>query len=91
MGVATDVVEDLLRAGEWSLGVDDPFGPPEPGERACPGWPIPERSQRSIEAERLGVIRGLKVLQEEATEQAREHPHGQEESRATGDPLRAVR
>jgi hypothetical protein len=28
------------------------------------------------------------VLQEEATEQPREHPHGQEESRATGhDPV----
>ena len=30
------------------------------------------------------------MLQEEASEQAREHPHGQEESRPTGDPLRAV-
>ena len=30
------------------------------------------------------------MLQEEAPEQAREHPHGEEESRATGEPLRAV-
>lgn len=41
-------------------------------------------------AQRLGVIRGLEVLQEEATEQPRKHPHGQEASRATGHPLRAV-
>jgi hypothetical protein len=32
----------------------------------------------------------LEVLQEEAPEEAREHPHGEEESRATGSPLRAI-
>jgi hypothetical protein len=26
VSVASDVVEDVLRAGEWRLGIDDPFG-----------------------------------------------------------------
>src|SRR5712691_699505 len=90
MRVATDVVEDLLRAAEWPLGEDDPFGLPQHRECARPGWPILEWRQRSLKAEGPGVVRGLEVLEEEATEQAREHAHGQEESRAAGDPLRAV-
>ena len=73
--VATDVVEDLWRSCEGPLGVDHPLSLPQHGERARPGWPIPWWHQRSMEAERLGVVRGLEVLQEEATEQAREHTH----------------
>ena len=30
------------------------------------------------------------MLEEQAAEEAREHPHGQEESGPTGDPLRAI-
>ena len=25
MGVAAQIVEDLLRSGEWAFGIDDPF------------------------------------------------------------------
>ena len=55
-------VEDLLRPPERPLGVDDPLGLAQPSERARPGRPIPEWRQRSIETQRVGVVRGLEVL-----------------------------
>jgi len=66
--VATDIVHDLLRSGERALGVDDPFSLPQHGERVRPGGSILEWRERSLEAECLGVVRSLEVLQEEATE-----------------------
>jgi hypothetical protein len=83
MGVAPDVVEDLLRTGQGPLRVNDLFGLPQPGEGVRPGGSIPEWRERSLEAECLGVVCGLEILQEEAPEQTREHSHGQEKAGAT--------
>ena len=88
MRVATDVVEDLLRAGPGPLGVDDPFGLPQSGERAS-RLADPGVGPAILEAEGLGVVRGLEVLQEEATEQARA-PARARRIPATGHPPRAV-
>jgi hypothetical protein len=38
----------------------------------------------------MAVKSGLEKAQEEATEDPREHAHGQEEARSTGHPTRAV-
>ena len=88
---ATDVVEDLLGPRKRPLGVDHPLGMTRLSERARPGGPILQRLEGSHEAQGASVVDGLQVLQEEATEEAGEHAHRQEEAGPTRDPAGAIR
>jgi hypothetical protein len=46
--------------------------------------------KRSEEPQLAGVEGLLQIRQEQAAEQAGQHPHGQEEVRAAGDPPGAI-
>lgn len=88
--VAADVGEHLVRTREGALGIDDPVGALRGRQRVCPRRSVTQRVQRAAQAEGARIIGGVEVLQEQATEQAREDPDGEKEPRATRDPASAV-
>jgi hypothetical protein len=90
VGVAADVIQYLLRAGERRLGIDHPFGFSYRFQIAGKRVTIAKFFQDGKELELAGVESPLEMLQKQATEQARQHPHRQEESRPAGDPAGAV-
>ena len=90
VGVLTEVVEDLVGAGEGALGVDDPLGLAEGLEVAGEGVGVIERGQGVAELEPAGAEGLLEPFEEEAAEQAGEDANGEEEAGAAGDPAVTV-
>jgi hypothetical protein len=86
MGIASDVVEDLLRAGKRLLRVDDPLGLPGGREMRREGAGVGEGGEGSGEAEALRVEGLLQVVKQQAPEEAGRHAHGEEEAGPTRDP-----
>ena len=91
MGVATDVVEHLLRPGERPLWRRRPTRSAAAGatcgqRRADPATPRASPKNRSWPASKAACS----AVQEETTEEAREHAHRQEEAGPTRDPARAI-
>ena len=90
VGVAAEVLEDLLGAGEGPLGVHDPVGLPELIEPRREGVGLGEGGGRSGEGERAlreGAPEGVEVL---APEDLGEGADGEEKSRRGGDPARPI-
>src|SRR5690348_3012014 len=90
MGIAPNIIQNLLRPGERPLGKDHPVG--------GMGWrPIaPERCrllQVAVSREEVqftGAEGLLQMVQEQAAEHLRQHPDRQEEVWPRGNPARAV-
>ncbi len=91
VGVAREISEDGLGSCEGALGVDDPLALTERCE------PIGEDSgigQIDVLAEELELSAPMGVLElfeEAAPEQAREHPHREEEPSLAGDPAFGIK
>ena len=87
MGVAAQVFEDLLGSSEGRLGVDDPLLIAQRRQIAGKSGGIPERLDFAGKG-KLGLLEHLlEVVEKQAAEQAREHLHGNQESRAAAtDP-----
>ena len=60
------------------------------GEVGFEGGRLGERGLVGEELQPPGLVGGGQPFQEQATEKAREHPHGQEEAGSAGDPALAV-
>src|SRR5215469_17840314 len=90
VGVAADVIHHLLWPGEGWLGVDDPFHVSYRIEVALKSLPISQGLERGEEMQLTRIEGVLEVGQEQAAEQAGQHPHGQKEVWAAGDPLGAI-
>jgi hypothetical protein len=90
MGVAAKIGEDLCRPAEGRLGVDDPLDPPQPGQVSGENDRVGQISEIAEEVELAGLEGLPQVLQEQSPEQARQDPHGQEESGSASDPVLAV-
>ena len=88
--VASDVVEDLSRSGEWRFRVHNPVGLARRREVTGKGLAIGQGREGPGEAELPRVERVLKRLEQQPAKQAREHPDGQEEAGAAGDPTGAI-
>ena len=91
VGVAAEVVEDLLGTGEGPLGVDDPLGPAEGLEGAGKGGGVVEGGEGVAELESAGEEGLLEEFKEEAAEQAGEDANGEEEAGAAANPAVACR
>ena len=91
VGVAGQVGEHGLRPGERPLGVDHPLGVAQRREDGVEGGLLAEGREVAEEDEASGRMQVSEPFEEEAAEQAREHPHRQEEARFAGDPARPVR
>ena len=90
VGVAAEVVEDLVGAGEGGLGVDDPLGLAEGLEVAGEGVGVIESGEGVAELEPAGAEGLLEQFEEEAAEQAGQDANGEEEAGAAGDPAVTV-
>ena len=91
MGVARQVGEHGLRSGEGFLGIDDPLGLAQRREEGIEGGPVCETGLRAEEGEAAAAMEPGEPLEEQASEQPRQHPHREEEGLPAGDPSLAVR
>src|ERR1700688_880765 len=91
MGVATQIVENLLGATEGWFGVNHPFSLAKRRQVRGQRFRVTERLQRRKKLELAGVKSGLQVFEEQTSEQTREHPDRQEEARTAGDPMLTIR
>jgi hypothetical protein len=78
--VARQVGEHGLRPTERLLGIDHPLGLAQRRQEGGKGRRVGERSVIAVERQLVGGVCGDQHLQEQPPEQAREHPHGQEEA-----------
>jgi len=90
VGVAAQVLEHLLRAGEGAFGVHDPVRLAELGEPRREGPGVSEGGGRSGEDERPGVERAPERVEVFATEDLGEGADGEEKTGRRGKPARAV-
>ena len=65
MGITAEIVEDLMRAAEWSLRVDHPFYLAQRSQMRREGGRFSKRRKLSKEAERTGVESSLQSLQKQ--------------------------
>ena len=80
MRVPRQVPEHLLRSGEGRLGIDDPFGLPQRGDKLSPCGRRRESLTRPMEVQSLlghGVVQSG---EEGAPEKPTEHPDRKEEA-----------
>ena len=73
-----------------SVGVDHPLGPTQGREVGPKGGGVGERGQIAEEGELARSVRLGEAVEEQAAEQAREHPHWKEEPRSGGNSAGCV-
>jgi len=76
VGVAGEIGQDLLGAGEWGLGIDHPLGAAQRGQVADERRGRVQRVEIAKEAELAGVEGGLQTVEEQAAEQLFENRYG---------------
>ncbi len=86
VGVAADVVHHLLRTGEGRLGVDDPFHIAYGIEMPAETLRVSNSLEGREKLEFAGIESLLQISQEQSAEQAGQHPYGQKETGAAGNP-----
>ena len=91
VGVAAQIVEYVSGIAEGRLRVDDPLGLCGRCEKGVERLNVGERFKLAVEMECAGVKGMAQLCEKQTPEQPREHPHGQEETGATGDPVFPVR
>src|SRR5262249_40859405 len=63
-GVARKITQDLLRAPEWTLGIDDPVFVCQQGQIICEGFWIGQRHVLAEELQLSGTMSGSKLFQD---------------------------
>ena len=90
VGIAAEVVEDLIGAGQRLFGIDHPGGFPQVREPGREGGGRGQGRGGSGEAELAGGKRAPEGGQVFAAEDLSEGPDGEEEARRRRNPARAV-
>src|ERR1700722_13239788 len=86
MGIAADVIEDLLGSGKGRLGIDDPFLLSQRFEISSEGMALTQLLQGGEELE-FTAVEGLRQqFQKPPTKEPRQHTYRQEEPCATRQP-----
>jgi hypothetical protein len=88
--IAGKVFEDLERATERGLGVDDPVFGAQAAEERLPGFWVGEGGEFARESQSALCLSFAEEFEEFRAEEAAEDPHREEESLSTGDPARSV-
>src|SRR6185503_3566797 len=86
VGVAPQIFEDLLRATEGALGIDDPFDIAQRLEMPGKGRRFAEACEIAEELQLASVERRLQALQEQTPIQSRQNTDGEEEVGPAVDP-----
>jgi hypothetical protein len=90
VGVARQIGEHRFGAGEGALGIDHPLAR---AQRCEPCLERRRRAQAGLLAEELQLpvtLGGAELRAEQAAEQPREDPHGEEEAARAGNPAFAI-
>jgi hypothetical protein len=90
VGVSGEIGQHRLWAGERRLGIDHPFGAALPLDEGGEGARGSQPLQRAEEGKPALGVSGGQHREEQAAEQSRQHPDGQEEAWPAGHPARAV-
>src|SRR6266849_4002325 len=90
VGIAAEIGEHLFGAAKRRFGVDVPLLAARCAEAAAESGRFGEPSESAEEAQRAGLKRRPKRVEEESAEEAREDAHRQEEAGAAGDPAGPV-
>ena len=87
MGVAGEIVEDVMGAAEGWLGIHDPFGVRGRGEIGGESMGVAQGFELRVEVQRAVPERAAQLFEEQPAEEPGQHPHRQEETGAAGDPV----
>ena len=90
MGVAREVGEHSIWPGEGGFGVEIPIGLSQACQGLTESLRVGQSGQLAGEGQLAGGMSLAELLEEQAPEQAGQHPHGQEEAWLAGDPALAV-
>jgi len=90
MGVACQVLENMLRPAKRPLGVDDPIVPEQQPEKAAKEFGLGKGPQIAMEAEFLLAEEALQTSTELAAKDAAEYPYRKEEMVFGMNPARVV-
>ena len=90
MGIARQIGQHGLWPAERALRIDDPFGSPQRCQIRRERLRVGESGMLAEELQAVGPVCGEQLLQEQPSEQAREHADRQEEAGPARDPLVAV-
>jgi len=90
MGVPRKIGQDLLRSCERTLGVDDPFLRAQGSEVGLECFSVVEGNEFGEELQLASIESCCETFEEQAPEQAREHPNRQEEVWTASHPAHAV-
>jgi hypothetical protein len=90
MGVAREILEDVLGLAQGFLRIDDPFGTPQSPQEALPGLRCREFLTAAAQREFAPAVDVLERREEQASEAPAEDLQWQEEVRTTGEPLGPV-
>ena len=90
MGVAAEIGQDLARAAEGRLGIDDPVDLVHLADEVSESGRLGEMGEVAEEAERASLEGGLQAFEEQTSVKPREHAHGQEEAGPTEDPTCSI-
>ena len=91
MGVAREILEDVLGLAQGFLRIDDPFGTPQSPQEALPWLRCRELLTAAAQCELAPAVDVLERREEQASEAPAEDLHRQEEVWATGEPSGLVR
>src|ERR1700692_2339312 len=90
MGVPRKIGQDLLRSRERTLGVNHPFSRTQGSEVGLECLPVSKRDEIGEELQLASIESCRETFEEQAPEQAREHPNRQEEVWTASHPAHAV-
>src|ERR1700726_4380272 len=77
VGGARKIAQDLLRAPEWTLGIDDPVFVVQRCQISREGFWIGQRHVLAEELQLSGTMNGSKFFQDEPSKRTRETPQGE--------------
>ena len=86
VGVAPEIVKDLLWSAERAFGVDDPGEVTERLQIACESGGFDEPGEMPEEPQLAGFERGLKAFEKQPAVEPREHMDWEEKIGAATDP-----
>lgn len=91
VGVARQVCQHGLGSGERLLGINDPIDLAQRLQKRVKGRAIRKPGMTAEEVQLPGFVQPGQPVQDEAPVEAGQHPDGEEEVPAAGDPPRTVR
>ena len=86
MSIAAQILDNLTRAAEWRLGVNNPFTLGQRRQQGPKRLALGELGEYAMKRQQLLFEGRLQCLEKQAAEEARQHTHTEKEAGAAVDP-----